>query len=71
LNFERRSRNRCHLLGPELQIFFVRTLLNFGSIGRNRLTAPAVGAREAAVTGFENQICRAPGALVPMNLLWR
>ena len=71
LNFERIRRNGCHLLGPELEIFLVRTLLDFSNIGRNRLVAPAVGAGEAAVTGLEDQICRAPWTLIPMNLLWR
>ena len=57
LNFERIRRNACQLLGPQLEILFVRAFLNFSSGGRNRLAAATVGAGEAAVTGFENQIC--------------
>ena len=71
LNFERISRNRRQLLGPEFEIFFVGALLNFGGIGRNRLAASAVGAREATVERLENQICRAPWTLIPMDLLRR
>ena len=71
LDFQRIRRNRCHLLGPEFEILFIRAFLNLGGTRGNRLAAAAVGAGEAAVTGFENQICRAPWTLVPMNLLWR
>ena len=70
LDLQRIRRNRCHLLGPEFEILFIRALLNFGGTCGNRLTAAAVGARKAAVTRFENEICRAPRTLIPMNFLW-
>ena len=57
LNFERIRRNRFQLLWAQLEILFIRAFLDFGSTGRNRFAAPAVGTGEAAVTGFENQIC--------------
>jgi hypothetical protein len=44
------------LLGPELQILVVGTLLNFSGTGRNRFAAAAVGARQTPVTGLENEI---------------
>ena len=57
LNFQRICRDRRQLLGPKLEILFIRAFLNFRSTRGNRLAAPTVGAREAAVTGLENQIC--------------
>ena len=71
LNFECLSRDWFQLLWPQLEILFIRAFLNFGSTGGNRLATATVGAGEAAVTGFENEICRATWTLIPMNLLWR
>ena len=71
LNFEGTRRNRCQLLRSKLEIFFVGTLLHFGSTGGNRLATAAVGAGEAAVTRFKNEVCRAPWTLIAMNLLRR
>jgi hypothetical protein len=58
------------LLGPEFEILFIRAFLNLGSTRGNRLAAAAVGAGEAAVTGFENEIRRATWTLIPMDFLW-
>ena len=69
LNFERIRRNRFQLLRPQFEILFIRAFLNFRSTRGNRLAATAVGAGEAAVTGFENEIGRAARALVSMDLV--
>ncbi len=69
LNLERIRRNRFQLLRPEFEILFIRAFLNFRSTRGNRLAAAAVGAGEAAVTGFENEVRRATWTLIPMNLL--
>jgi len=71
LNFQCIRRNRCELLGPEFEILFVGAFLNFGGIGRNRLAASTIGAREATVERLENQICRAPWTLIAMDPLRR
>ena len=69
LNLERIFKNRFQLFRPQFEILFVRAFLNFRSTRGNGLAATAVGAGEATVTGFENEIGRAARALVSMDLV--